>query len=161
MQPKAANDNTPQRRPAWFDDLLIAHEPYIRSRIASMEKTISKHDDIYQDVVTRALETWSAYRADGNFAGWLYWIVFKTVNKKDKSAAHGPAYRAAEPNQEYAADLARAVEIMPTEVVLSAFGHSEASIGARLGLTGPAIHYRIAHARAKVVNDNEPKKRAA
>lgn len=153
-----ANDNTPQPRPQWFDDLLLAHDPYIRNRIASLEKTISKHEDIYQEVVARALERWHKFRSGGNFAGWLYWNIRDVLREETKSsrvASGEPILWPTQPNQEHAADLALALERMPDEVVLSACGHSEVDIGARFGVTGPTVHYRIARAReAMAANDN-------
>lgn len=142
------NDN----RPPSFDSLLLAHEPYIRSRMYVLEKDTRKHEDIYQSVITTALERWHLYRPTGNFAGWLYWIVRSVVYKKDR-APHGPVLRASEPTQEYATDLSLAVDRCTEEVLLSACGHSEADIALRCGVTGAAVHYRIKAGRA-ALNDN-------
>lgn len=156
---KPANDN----RPASFDQRLLAHEPYIRSRMYALEKDASKHEDMYQEIITRALEQWDKYRPDGNFAGWLYWVVRGVVHKRDRSAEYGPDLRATEPTQEYAADLARALERCTEEVLLSACGHSEADIAERAGVTPAAAHYRIKAARAVLVaaNDNNKAGNAA
>lgn len=154
-----ANDNAP--RPPAFDAMLLAHEPYIRSRIYALEKTTTKHDDIYQEVIATALERWSAYRATGNFAGWLYWLVRATVQKRDRSAAFGPTLPPTEPSQEYATDIALLLDRCTEEVLLHACGHSEADIARRAGVTPAAAHYRLKAARAVLVAGNEPRKAAA
>lgn len=164
-----ANDNTPQQltqpqpRPAWFDALLLQHDPFIRARIHKLEKDVEKHEDIYQSTCLRALEKWRTYRQDGNFAGWLHWAVFASTHKRQKSAEYGPALRATEPSQEYAADLSRAVEECSDEILLSAIGYSKAEIGRQEGLTGEAIYYRIKAARASMCGDaaNDNNKKAA
>lgn len=153
-----ANDNTP--RPPAFDSLLLAHEPYIRSRIFALEKATAKHEDIYQEVIATALERWSAYRTTGNFAGWLYWLVRATVHKRDRSAAFGPTLPPTEPSQEYATDIALLLGRCTEEVLLHACGHSEADIARRAGVTPAAAHYRIKAARA-ALNDNNKAMHAA
>lgn len=157
-----ANDNQP--RPQWFDDLLLAHRPYILSRIGILERDADKHEDLCQEAMTYALDHWCSFRPEGKFAGWLYWIVFKTVHRKDKSATRGPIVRPVEPAQEYYTDVSLALErtVRATEVMLSAVGHSEDDIAARLGVSGPTIHYRIKRARQKLAaNDNDEVARSA
>lgn len=144
------NDN----RPPSYDSLLLAHEPYIRSRMYALEKDTSRHEDIYQSVIAIALERWHQYRPAGNFAGWLYWIVRSVVYRKER-APRGPVLRAYEPTQEYAADLSLAMDRCKDEVLLSACGHSEADIARRCGVTGAAVHYRLKAGRA-ALNDSAP-----
>lgn len=162
-QRSAANDN--QSRPQWFDDLLLAHRPYILSRIGILERDANKREDLCQEVMTCALDRWCSFRPEGKFAGWLYWIVFETVHKKDKSAARGPILRPVEPAQEYYTDVSLAIERTgerAAEVMLSAVGHSEEDIAARFGVSGPTIHYRIKRARQRLAaNDNNKVARSA
>ena len=152
-----ANDN----RPGAFDALLLAHEPYIRSRLYGLEKDTSKHDDLYQDIIAKALEQWCKFRQDGNFAGWLYFIAYGVVHKRDRSLLHGPDLRVTEPTQEYATDIALALDNCTEEVLLSVCGHSESDIARRAGLTPAAVHYRIKAARAALLAANDNKKKAA
>jgi RNA polymerase sigma factor (sigma-70 family) len=56
-------------RPATFDARVIAFLPAIR-RTAEKCRTADP-EDMAQDIVLRALETWTNYRDDGNFYGWL------------------------------------------------------------------------------------------
>ena len=154
--PVAANDN----RPASFDAILLAHEPYIRSRMYTLEKDTSKHEDLYQEIITTALERWPQFRATGNFAGWLYWVARSIVYKRERSAEFGPAPRCAEPTQEYATDISLALDRCTEEMLLSACGHSEAEIALRAGITPAAVHYRIKKARS-ALNDNHKVKLAA
>jgi DNA-directed RNA polymerase specialized sigma24 family protein len=152
-----ANDN----RPAAFDTALLAHEPYIRSRLYVLEKDTTKHDDLYQDIIAKALEQWPKYRPEGNFAGWLYYVAYSVVHKRDRSLLHGPDLRVTEPTQEYVTDISLALDRCTEEVLLSACGHSEAEIARRAGVTPAAAHYRIKAARAAMVAANDNNKKAA
>lgn len=156
MTPTPANDNRQQQRPASFDSLLLAHEPYIRSRMFALEKDSAKHEDMYQEIIATALERWRQYRTTGNFAGWLYWIVRSVAHRRDRPP-HGPAIKAAEPTQEYATDISLALSKMSRadEVLLSACGHSEADIARRFSVRAPTVHYRIKKARAALVAAND------
>ena len=151
-----ANDNTP--RPAAFGTLLLAHEPYIRSRMYALEKDTSKHEDIYQEVMTRALEQWAKYRTDGNFAGWLYYIIWGVINRKEREYEYVIEEQATEPNQEYMADISMALDRLGKRAevaVMSACGHSMADIAKRYDLTPPAIFFRLKAVRELLAaNDN-------
>lgn len=162
--PTPANDNRPQ----WFDDLLLAHDPYIRTRIAALEKNSAKHDDIYQDVVLHALANWQSYRRNGNFAGWLYWAIYDAARPRRKivetcSTSDGVS----PPTQEHVVGITQSLQkLSPKQseaMVLYICGHTKAEIGRRFCVSTPAIIGRLNDARARLVaaNDNEKKNAAA
>lgn len=152
------NDN----RPKWFDALLLAHEPYIRKRITLSGRTGDDAEDVFQNVMLKAIELWQSFRRTGNFAGWIHWIVFRVIHKEQgRPAIPATAARYTEPTQDFIVDIARAVEVLPYEVILAACGHSKKDIGDGLCITGAGVIYRIKAARARYANDNDVKNNKA
>lgn len=160
MTNKPANDNNP--RPAWFDKMLMDYDGYIRAKICRLECNKQNREDIYQRVMLKAIERWASFRRDGNFCGWLFLIVRESVNRHVSTERLEIGARVAEPTQEHATDLSRALEMASDEVVAMATGYSNAEIAAVYGVTSSAIHYRIKSARAKMAaNDNQKVSKSA
>lgn len=69
-----------------FDEILTAHENYLKKIIFNILKDPAGMDDIYQEVVHKIYASRSTFRGD-NFKGWIARIAVNTaINCKKKMA---------------------------------------------------------------------------
>lgn len=155
-----ANDNNNRRRPAWFDELLLKYRPFIYKRCTNEPDK----EDLVQAVMLRALEKWHQYNPVFNFATWLSFMC-RDVLRERKPTPPGKPLQSVEPSQEYAVDIRTAMSMLTRRegraITLVATGHSNVEAARKMRVSRQGLDGMLARARAKVANDNEPKKRVA
>ncbi|MGB3042479.1 MAG: sigma-70 family RNA polymerase sigma factor [Xanthobacteraceae bacterium] len=162
-----ANDNTPQQRPAWFDELLLKYDGFIRVRCAQIaEQCKIESEDLHHDVLLEAMERWYRYRPNGNFVAWISYVIRGCVSpprRKMPNYQYAPA-SSLQPSQEFAVCVEGVLgSLQPAErnaVSMIAAGYTGEEAGVSMGISRQRVWQIVERARAKVSNDNEPKKRA-
>lgn len=162
MTPTPANDN----RPAWFDALLTQYKPFIEHKCGRYRPGDS--EDLYQDVMLAVIEQWGKYRHDGNFVGWLDYVIRYTHYRKygvDKRRKEYPFYNPPEqvpPSQEHAVIVADAMAKLSDNqreaVSLITMGHDGAEAGKIMGISKQRVWQLVGAARKRLAaNDNQRK----
>lgn len=173
MTTTPANDN----RPAWFDDLLLKYEPFIR-KLARRYAIQLEAEEIYQETIMHALDKWHWYHdgPDGAFSPWLEFQNLKVVSKLARE-------RRRESNNKqvvgivtsYGASQEDTVEIDMTmrsvsrfqgdALLMQAAGYSAHEIGDAMGRPRTSVYCAIRDGRKtlRAVSgaDNDNAKRAA
>lgn len=165
MQLNAANENTPQPRPAWFDQLLADYDGFIRAKCREVKWDKSEVDDLYCAVLLRAIERWYRYRRDGRFTSWITFLIreeMSLVARKGARREKWPKYSVPQytpPNQEDTADInlvARSLNPVEYESIVGiALGYTGDEVGADTGITRQRVWQIVEAGRAKLAaNDN-------
>jgi len=159
MTPAHANDNTP--RPAWFDQLLLKYDPFIRKKCTGDE-------DLYQDVRLRMLERWHQFRKDGSFVAWAGYMVRgargESARRSVRRSAKAHLQRVdtcVQPSQEHYTDINLVLESLTTvesvSLRCSAMGYEYHEIGKMRGVSKQAAAQAAKLGRARLAaNDNRP-----
>lgn len=153
---------TNTNRPAEFDAQLRAAMPELRRYARHMTNSACEADDALNDGMEAVLTNWRSYRPDGNFVRWCKLTIRSKADWNRRVAARyqhvdiDEADLVSEPAQEHAAEVyctlrnVSALREGAREIILSALGHSQVTVGKMVGVTGPRVCQRIKAARTQL-----------
>jgi RNA polymerase sigma factor (sigma-70 family) len=169
MQPKAANDNTPQpqptARPAWFDVRLMQYEPLMRNMAYKYRGWLDA-DDVYQEAVLTVLRRWASYRGGADSPGFGTWLTYqvreaaqrcRSVDSKERhfdSLDDVDRATASAPSHELSIDaelmLRKCSSAQRDVITMAAAGYDYSEIGSAHDVTKQAVQLRIIAGRNRV-----------
>lgn len=139
-----ANDN----RPAWFDELLLRYEPFLRKQ--------AKDEDTYQEATCRALDLWYRFKPDGHFPTWLNYIVKNINHERRQPEPIEAAERAQGATQEAIVVIKETLAADASGLMaLVGVGYTHQEIAKARGVHKRTIRNHLNAARAAVANDND------
>ena len=145
-----SNDN----RPAEFDRAIVAYIPGLNKLARRLRPEAPQHDrdDLVQQTLCKALETWRSYRTDKSPYTWLQFIM-RDISRNDierqqkgadfKLRLRGVSVTVTEPNQEHAAGVTQALSMIApdlrSDMLAVAMGAPLAEPAARRGTSRQRI----------------------